>query len=145
MIEGLDRAALTEVFLSRRSAIREALADSITALPMEFLEVCEDTSVLFRFTPERWMRNPSDVVHGGVVCTMLDNAMGSVSGALAGKMTPTVNMQVDFIRPVRLDTPILVRVECITQGSTLCRMRASLWQDNENKPCASGTAVYFTK
>lgn len=145
MINGYDKETLTEIFRSRRARIRESLADSITALPVVFSEVCDDTSVLFTLTPESWMRNPGGVMHGGIICTAFDNAMGTVTAALCGKMTPTVNMQVDFVRPVRLDTPATIRVENVSMGKTLCRLRATLWQDSEDAPCATGAALYYVK
>ena len=145
MIKGYDKETLTAIFSSRRAKIRESLSDSITALPVVFSEVCDDGTILFTLTPERWMRNPGGVMHGGIICTAFDNAMGTVTAALNGKMTPTVNMQVDFVRPVVLDRPAVIRVETVSMGKTLSRLRATLWQDSEDTPCATGAALYYVK
>lgn len=145
MINGYDKETLSEIFRSRRAKIRESLADSITALPMTFTEVCDDTSILFTLTPEHWMRNPRNVMHGGIICTAFDIAMGTVTAALNGAMAPTVNMQVDFVRPVLLDRPAVIRVETVSMGKTLSRLRATLWQESEEKPCATGSALYYMK
>lgn len=144
MIE-IDRETLSQVLTRRRARIHESLSDSITGLPVLFTEVREDMSVLFTLTPEHWMRNPGGVMHGGVVCTAMDNAMGYVAGAYFNKLCPTVNMQIDFIHPISLETPSIIRVEVLSMGKTLARMRTTLWQTDEKNPCASGTGLYYTK
>ena len=84
-------------------------------------------------------------MHGGIICTAMDNAMGYVIGAYFNKLCPTVNMQVDFIHPVAMDKPVLVRVEPLSMGRTLARLRTTMWQMDEDHPCASGVGLYFTK
>ena len=144
-MEKMDRETLSQVLTRRRARISASLADSITGLPVVFTGVREDMKVLFTLTPEHWMRNPGGVMHGGVVCTAMDNAMGYVVGAYFNKLCPTVNMQVDFIRPVSLETPSILCVEALTLGQTLARLRVTMWQTDEAKPCASGVGLYFTK
>ena len=45
--------------------------------------------------------NNSGVVHGGVICTLLDVAMGSVARVKAGAPVMTVDMHVMFLAPAR--------------------------------------------
>ena len=140
-----DKESLTETLSRRSNKLRTDLADSISAIHLDFLEVCDDCSVLFSLTPAAWMRNPGGVMHGGIICTLMDVGMGIVVSSYKGHMCPTVDMHVEFIRPVRLDTPVIIRAETSSIGKTLAYMRAKLWQGDESQPCATGTAIYYAK
>ena len=144
-MEKMDLETLSEKLIRRRARINPALADTITAIPIVFTEVREDLSVIMTLSPEPWMRNPGGSMHGGIICTAMDNAMGYVVGAYFDKLCSTVNMQVDFIRPVALDKPAFVRVEALSMGKTLARLRTVMWQTDEDHPCAAAMGVYFTK
>jgi len=140
-----DKEALAATLAKRGGKLRADLADSISALPVYFREVCDDGSVLFHVQPEPWMRNPGGVVHGGILCTILDVAMGTVVAATLQRMAPTVDMHIEFIRPVRLDAPVNIRVSASSIGKTLAYMRALLWQEDEAQPCSTVSGIYFTK
>ena len=140
-----DKAQLTESLNRRSGKLHDLYKDSITAMPIEFEEVCDDGTVLFSMMPDKWMRNPGNVVHGGILCTTLDIAMGIVVAACLHRMAPTVDMHTEFLRPVRLDALIHIRVTISSIGKTLSYMRASLWQDDEKQPCTTVSGIYFMK
>ena len=56
----------------------EEAAKSINAkLPYTVIDHnFEDKSITYRFRTEEWMQNPYGSVHGGLIATMLDLAMG---------------------------------------------------------------------
>lgn len=141
----IEKEQLTESLTRRSGKLQAQLADSISAIPLQFEAVCADESVLFSLMPDPWMRNPGNVVHGGILCTVLDIAMGIVVAGCLHRMAPTVDMHTEFIRPVRLDAKIHIRVHASSIGKTLAYMRATLWQDEETQPCASVSGIYFTK
>jgi len=141
----MDLETLSAKLTRRRARIDESLADTITAIPILFTEVREDMSAIMTLTPEPWMRNPGGKMHGGIICTAMDNAMGYMVGAYFDKLCPTVNMQVDFIHPVEMDRPAYVRVEALSMGKTIARLRTTMWQQDEAHPCAAAVASYFTK
>lgn len=49
------------------------------------------------------------LVHGGIVSTLLDEAMGWAILELAGRFAVTRSLTVDFRRPVWIDRPLTVR------------------------------------
>jgi uncharacterized protein (TIGR00369 family) len=63
--------------------------------------------------PERY-RGFSRVVHGGIVTAVLDELMGMVIGSQIedGRMA-TVGLQIDFKRPVLVETPITARARYV--------------------------------
>ena len=145
MANPLSKEEFASKYRSWRSQLTRSLQGTICGVPVTLTEVCEDGTCLFSVTPEPWMTNPGGVMHGGLICTFLDTAMGSVAGCVTGHMTPSVSIHVDFVRPVLLDTPVCIRVHAPSIGGTLAYMTAELWQADETRPCAVASGTYFTK
>src|SRR3954469_4838723 len=80
-------------------------------LGFELAEV-EEGRAVFAVTPQEFHYNPIGVVHGGLAATLLDSAMGcAVHSTLpAGGRHNTVGVQVNFVRPITIETG-LVRCE----------------------------------
>lgn len=66
------------------------------------VEEIERGSVSFRFTPQEFHYNPIGTVHGGVITTILDSAMGcSVHSLLdAGTGYTTLELKVNFLKAI---------------------------------------------
>ena len=62
--------------------------------------------VVFEGTPQEFQYNPLGVLHGGMAATLLDSAMGCcVSSCLdAGDLYTTLELKVNYLRPLTLDT-----------------------------------------
>ncbi len=62
-----------------------------------------DGEVKFRCTPDESAYNPIGLVHGGLVCTLLDSVAGcAVHGTLpAGTGYTSLEIKVSYLRPVR--------------------------------------------
>ncbi len=56
--------------------------------------------------PKRF-EGPPGHVHGGIIATLLDEAMGKAN-KLAGVVAMTRTMEIDYLRPVPLQTPLLL-------------------------------------
>lgn len=69
----------------------------------------EEGDVVFTCTPDESAYNPIGVVHGGLVCTLLD----SVCGCAVQSMLPqgvgytSLEIKVSYLRPVRADSGVL--------------------------------------
>ena len=70
------------------------------------LSEVERGRVVFEGTPEEYHYNPLGVVHGGMTATLLDSALGCcVNSCLdAGDFYTTLELKVNYLRPVTLDT-----------------------------------------
>jgi uncharacterized protein (TIGR00369 family) len=73
--------------------------------PVEVMEGC----VVFEGKPSARFYNPMGVVHGGWISTVLDSAMGCAVHSMlkAGQAYTTVEMNVNFVRPLLEQTGIL--------------------------------------
>ena len=71
-------------------------------LGMEVEQVSEGL-VTFAFEPAEYHYNPLGTVHGGILTTVLDSAMGCAvhSRLRAGVSYTTLELKVSFLRPVR--------------------------------------------
>ncbi|MCW2615478.1 MAG: PaaI family thioesterase [Frankiales bacterium] len=65
--------------------------------------------VVFECLPDESAYNPIGLVHGGLVCTLLDSVTGcAVHTTLpAGTAYTSIELKVSYLRPVRADTGLL--------------------------------------
>jgi uncharacterized protein (TIGR00369 family) len=70
------------------------------------VEQISEGLVTFAFDPAEYHYNPLGTVHGGVLTTVLDSAMGCAvySKLRAGLTYTTLELKVNFLRPVRVTT-----------------------------------------
>jgi uncharacterized protein (TIGR00369 family) len=81
----------------------------ITALlGLRLVSVGEGVAV-FRCTPDESVYNPIGLVHGGLVCTLLDSAAGCAVHTLlpAGVGYSSIEIKVSFLAPVTADSGTL--------------------------------------
>jgi uncharacterized protein (TIGR00369 family) len=77
-------------------------------LDMRLVSVGEGVAV-FECTPDESAYNPIGLVHGGLLCTLLDSAAGCAVHSLlpAGVGYSSIEIKVSFLAPVRADSGTL--------------------------------------
>lgn len=102
-------------------------------------------SFVSSFVGQDWMQNPVGNVHGGIIGTAFDEAIGTLAFFAAGdKMAPTVSLQVSYIRPVPLGRRFYIRSWINSSGRTLINAMAEAWlEGEEDSLVATATASYF--
>jgi acyl-CoA thioesterase len=88
--------------------------------------------------------NTHGVVHGGVLFTLADTAMGSaLYGALQpGQICATINVKINYFKPVFGGTVICVS-EVVNQGKSVAHLDASLYVDDVLVARANGDFAIF--
>ena len=102
-----------------------------------------ETALFESATPPAWMRNPMGWLHGGMIAALLDSAMGiycAVDSGGAG--TPTISMNLNYLRPTPADRPLHIRAHIVRHGAHMVFAEALLWAEDETRPCAAATGVY---
>ena len=100
----------------------------------------------FAFDVFPWMSNAAGVVHGGVLATIMDNAMGLTCHSLAGVNAPTISMTLNYARPVPPSATVHVRARIAVFGRTSAQVSAELFLPEEpDRVLVFGTGVYYTK
>lgn len=104
-----------------------------TLMNMEFVEV-EKGRIVFAAEPAEYHYNPAGTVHGGLAATLVDSAMTCAiySVAPAGVGYTTVELHVNYIRPITIDTG---RVRCIGEvihvGRRMATAEAKILDKND--------------
>lgn len=93
-----------------------------------------------------WMYNPAaTTIHGGVSAALADHAMGTLIYCVNDcEFTPTVNLSLTYLQPVRLDCRLLIRCTLQADGGHLATATATAWSEGyEEDPCFVTTATYY--
>jgi uncharacterized protein (TIGR00369 family) len=92
-----------------------------------------------------WMRNPGGVTHGGAIAAMMDVAMGGITYACAGeKPTPTIAMELSYVRPIPIGVTVYVDVQLIRAGRTVSSVTARMYQPEQpERILITSTGSYY--
>lgn len=104
------------------------LPPSLQALGIPKPEV-ESGKVTFSFEPQEFHYNPIGTVHGGILSTVLDSAMGCTVHTLLpmGTGYTTLELKVNFLKPVTVQTGVLKAAgKIIHFGGKIVLVEASL-------------------
>ncbi len=110
-------------------------------LEMRLVEV-ERGKAVFAMTPAEYMFNPIGTVHGGMIATILDSAIGcAVQTTLpAGAVYTSIDIQVRFLRAVTLSSGELTATGTVVHaGRRLVAGEAAL-HDAAGRVCATATS-----
>ena len=126
--------------------VRKAtLSDACSALwPRPVQWDAEKMELLLAFATTDQMGNPLGWLHGGVMATIFDNSMGWLANSYAqGYFTPTISMDLNYLRPVPMVGTVYVRTRILKLGRSFIHTTAELAAEPEfKKTCAAATAVY---
>lgn len=116
---------------------------------MEYQVVEEDREkgrYTLRCKTEAWMRNALGTLHGGMGATVVDQAMGFVAYSyMTGPGTaPTIQMQLNYHRPMVPGEDVIVKVHVISVTRTLISMTCEASQANDpDRICITSSATSF--
>lgn len=113
---------------------------------MQIAEVDEGT-VTFHCRPDESHHNPIGMVHGGLVCTLLDSALGCAVHTTLPKGTgyTSIEIKVNYLRPVSKDSGPLVCTGRVTKGGRRVAFAEGEVVDNTGKTVATaaGSLLIF--
>ncbi len=123
---------------------RERKENSINhMLHMDLVSINEDEqSIVLSFPVKAWALNPAGNLHGGIICSLLDVAMGCISYACSDAIfTPTIQMSVNFVKGILPNDIIYIEVFCDHVGKRMIQTRA-IARNQNNIVVASAHASY---
>ncbi|WP_413513900.1 PaaI family thioesterase [Myroides odoratus] len=91
--------------------------------------------VVFEFKGADFLYNPVGCVHGGIISTVLDSAIGCslLSTLEIGEAFTSLDLKVNFLKKITSDTPVLhTKTTLIHQGKTTAYLESEL-RDKEGK------------
>ncbi len=109
---------------------------------MEFLNCdFEQKTLEIRHNAIAEEMNPLNTMHGGIVSWLLDSTMGTLANAWVMVPSPTLNLSVNFVSPVREGDEVTVRAWLVHVGratvSAMSEMRVG------DRICATGIGSFF--
>lgn len=113
-------------------------------LDFALTETAEGQAV-FEINCSEFHYNPLGTVHGGVIATLLDSAMSCAVHTLlpAGSAYTTVEMKVNFVRPILHDTGPLRCIGTVVHSGRRVATAEGKLVDAEGKLYAHGTTTCF--
>lgn len=93
----------------------------------------EEGKVMFEFIPQEFHYNPIGSVHGGVISTLLDTAMGCAIHSVLGQGVAytTLELKVNFIKAVTIESgKLFVEGRIIHSGRTTALVEGDLRSEN---------------
>jgi uncharacterized protein (TIGR00369 family) len=143
---GMERACLK--FSQRINSEIDQRGPSFNVNMRSRYESCDfaTKTLVISFPVEEYMRNPSGVMHGGAVAGAMDIAMGSLTFYMSGEtVTPTINMNVSYERPIPTGVRMFVESACLSCGKTMAYATARAWIEGQpEKTVASASGTYYT-
>ena len=113
---------------------------------MDVLKVGPGT-VTFRCRPDESHYNPIGMVHGGLVCTLLDSALGCAAHTTlpAGTGYTSIEIKVNYLRAVTADSGPLLCTGRVTKPGRRVTFAEGEVLDNQGKvvATASGSLLIF--
>lgn len=96
----------------------------------------------FHCTPDESAYNPLGIVHGGLVCTLLDSAVGCAVHATLPKGTgyTSIELKVNYLRPVHADSGPLTAVGVVTKPGRRVAFAEGTVEDRHGKVVASASS-----
>lgn len=92
-----------------RAAMAQRRPSGLAALLAMETDLVEQGRVVLAFHASEQLANPFGTVHGGILATALDSAMGmaALTAVPEGVATTTVALEVKYLRPVATDAGLL--------------------------------------
>jgi uncharacterized protein (TIGR00369 family) len=112
----------------------------------ELVSVGEGEAV-FHCTPDESTYNPMGIVHGGLLCTLLDTAAGCAVHSLlpAGAAFSSIELKVSFVAPLRAGDRIEVRGSVLRIGGRVAFAEAHARDERERLVGHATTTLAITR
>lgn len=135
-------------FSQRVNSEQDDRGPSFNVLMKSRFECCDfqAKTLLLSYPIENYMRNPAGVLHGGAMAGAMDLTMGSLTFYFSGEfLTPTINMNVSYERPVPVGKRMFVEAQLLSCGKTMAYATAKAWvEGQEDKIVGSAAGTYYT-
>jgi uncharacterized protein (TIGR00369 family) len=95
---------------------------------------------VLHWTPPPHYQGFAGVLHGGVIATLLDEAMAHAALSLVGR-APTAELSLQFLKPVMTERELEIRAEVRERRRRILVVGAELIQDGELRARAVGKFV----
>jgi len=121
-------------------------SESVCLLIKPLLIECsfEKKTLTMEFEAQKWQGNLAGDMHGGVVATLLDTAMGFLNLGYLGYPPPTVSLSVNYLRPSPVEGAVCVFAKLDKQGRSMYFTSGELYiKGDRDRLLATSTGTYM--
>ncbi len=88
--------------------------------------------------------SPAGTVHGGVISGFFDFACGAAVFTTMNKtdFCSTVELKVNYLRPIQLGDDLLARTEVVFRGKKICVVHGFIYVNESEEPSAMVSATF---
>ncbi|MCI8514183.1 MAG: PaaI family thioesterase [Lachnospiraceae bacterium] len=143
---GKDPQRVMEETLRDILAYRKLQSERLNGIIQVRLDGCdaEEGSLRMAFPVEEWELNPAGTLHGGIFATAVDIAMGMLAHYYGeGQVCTTVNMNLNYLRPVKKDDVLIVESKLEKLGRTLVSMSVKGYAGSDGRTAVTGIGTYM--
>lgn len=126
--------------------LHDHLGKEITASPSAYMNwlkpkmrVVEQGRLVFEYQIRTEMTNPFGTLHGGVISSIIDDAIGATLIAYEESVFyVSINLSVDFFANARAGETILAETKINKKGKTIVNAECEIWNEDKSKLLAKG-------
>lgn len=141
-----------ESFFETMSRLRSSAPISLELPPPSFVANKADILIFepgktmtVAFPVQAGQLNPMGYLQGGVLGSFIDDVFGSLTFASFGKATLSLDLNVNFIRGVRVGQTVKVRADVKSRGMRALSLYAEAFNEREKLIATSTSNVLFVK
>ncbi len=131
------------------SLLRQRFAEltpHVAECGMEILDLSAAAAIVTLPYRPAWIGDiERQVIHTGVIATLIDSACGAAVLGAIGRVEAiaTIDLRVDYLRAAQGGLALNCRAECYRMTPNIAFARASVWQDDPATPVASSVGTFM--
>ncbi len=104
----------------------------------------EEDTITISFKIAKWETNRIGILHGGITAAAFDYTMGILARFYSEtNFSPTVSLEIKYIRPVELGDTLMVKAKAISKGRKVIHLTAEGTIQSTGKIAASGASIFL--
>lgn len=104
----------------------------------------DEQRISHRFKAQPWQHNERGDVHGGIIGSMFDSAIGLTAIFAAGwREATTTDLNVSFLRPLDGNSHAVVHTYIVKNGRNMIRLRGEMICEETGKLVATAQGNWF--
>jgi uncharacterized protein (TIGR00369 family) len=110
-----------------------------------WFEKIEDGRLIRGFLPGPHHANSHGIVHGGMLATFIDSAMGSTVFHVLERRCVTVRLSLDYLMPGRIGDWLEAEAEVVGHDESMAQVRARLYGPRHDTLTALGSFALLSR